>query len=69
MIGKQLRVLVDGPSEDGSGRLEARHQGQAPEIDGVVLLEKAKKQPSPGDLVTVEVIDTVGYDLIGRVTT
>jgi len=35
----------------------------------VVLIEKAKKQPSPSDLVTVEVTDMVGYDLIGRVTT
>jgi len=66
MIGKRLRVLVDGPSEDESGRLEARHQGQAPEIDGVVMLEQAKKQPSPGDLVTVEVTDVEGYDLIAR---
>ena len=49
--------------------MEAHHQGQVPEIDGVVVLEKAKKQPSPGDLVTVEVTDKVGYDLIGRVTT
>jgi ribosomal protein S12 methylthiotransferase len=67
MIGKRLQVLVDGPSEDGSGRLEGRHQGQAPEIDGVVVLEKSKKQPSPGDLVTVEVTDVEGYDLIGRI--
>ncbi|MEW6324988.1 MAG: 30S ribosomal protein S12 methylthiotransferase RimO [Nitrospirota bacterium] len=68
MIGKKLRVLVDGPADDGSDRLEARHQGQAPEIDGVVLLEQSKKQPSPGDLVTVEITDTIGYDLVGRVT-
>jgi ribosomal protein S12 methylthiotransferase len=67
MIGKKLRVLVDGPSEDGSDRLEARHEGQAPEIDGVVLLEQSKKKPSPGDLVTVEVTDVEGYDLVGRV--
>jgi len=67
MIGRKLRVLVDGPSEDGSGRLEARHQGQAPEIDGVVVIERSKKRPSPGDLVTVEVTDVEGYDLIGRV--
>jgi ribosomal protein S12 methylthiotransferase len=68
VIGKKLRVLVDGLSEDGSGRLEARHQGQAPEIDGVVVLEKSKKQPSPGDLVTVEVTDVEGYDLVAVLT-
>ena len=68
MIGQPLRVLVDGPSEvDHDKRWEARHEGQAPEIDGVVLLEKSKKKPSPGDLVTVEITDVEGYDLIGRV--
>lgn len=69
MIGKRLRVLVDGPSEDESGRWEGRHQGQAPEIDGVVLIEQSKKQPSPGDLVTVEVTDVEGYDLVATLTT
>jgi hypothetical protein len=49
-------------------RLEARHQGQAPEIDGVVVLEQSKKQPSPGDLVTVEVTDVEGYDLVAVLT-
>jgi ribosomal protein S12 methylthiotransferase len=69
MIGRPLRVLVDGPSEvDHDKRLESRHEGQAPEIDGVVLLEKSKKKPSPGDLVTVEVTDVEGYDLVGHVT-
>jgi ribosomal protein S12 methylthiotransferase len=67
MVGRKLRVLIDGPSEDGSGRWEARHQGQAPEIDGVVLLEQSKKKPVAGELVTVEVTDVEGYDLIGRV--
>jgi ribosomal protein S12 methylthiotransferase len=68
MIGKELRVLVDGLSEDGSGRVEARHQGQAPEIDGVVVIETSNKKPAIGELVTVEVVDVEGYDLIGRVT-
>jgi len=68
MIGRKLRVLVDGLSQDESGRLEARHQGQAPEIDGVVLLEQSKKKPAAGEMVTVEVTDVEGYDLVGRVT-
>jgi ribosomal protein S12 methylthiotransferase len=69
MVGRKLRVLVDGPSEDGSGRWEARHQGQAPEIDGVVLIEEGPSDLQPGRMVEVEITDTVGYDLIGSVTT
>jgi ribosomal protein S12 methylthiotransferase len=68
MIGRKLRVLIDGPSQDDSGRLEGRHQGQAPEIDGVVVIEPSKQKPAIGELVAIEVTDVEGYDLIGRVT-
>jgi tRNA A37 methylthiotransferase MiaB len=54
--------------EDGSGRWEARHQGQAPEIDGVVLIEEGPADLAPGRMVEVEITDTVSYDLIGSVT-
>jgi ribosomal protein S12 methylthiotransferase len=37
-IGSLLEVLVDGPSEDPDFLWEARHEGLAPEIDGVVYL-------------------------------
>ena len=68
MVGQRLRVLVDGPSEtDYEKRWEARHEGQAPDIDGVVLLEKSEKEPIAGAMVTVEITDVEGYDLIGRV--
>jgi ribosomal protein S12 methylthiotransferase len=68
MIGRKLRVLVDGPSQDESGRLEARHEGQAPDIDGVVLIEEGPSDLQPGHMVEVEITDTVSYDLIARVT-
>jgi ribosomal protein S12 methylthiotransferase len=67
MIDQRLRVLVDGPSESGDGRLEARHEGQAPEIDGVVLIEEGPADLQPGRMVEVEITDTVSYDLIGSV--
>jgi ribosomal protein S12 methylthiotransferase len=38
MIGRTLEVLVEGVSEETDLLLEARHEGQAPEIDGVVYL-------------------------------
>ena len=37
-VGATLSVLVDGLSEDNEFLLEGRHEGQAPEIDGVVYL-------------------------------
>ena len=34
MVGRELEVLVEGPSERVEYLLEGRHEGQAPEIDG-----------------------------------
>lgn len=62
LIGQTLEVLIDGPSEDAGTLLEARHEGLAPEIDGVVLLNKDAGRP--GDFVQVVVQDALGYDLI-----
>src|SRR5437016_5537602 len=38
LIGHTIEVMVDGVSEETELLLEARHEGQAPEIDGVVYL-------------------------------
>jgi ribosomal protein S12 methylthiotransferase len=39
-IGSTIEVLVEGLSEETDLLLEARHEGQAPEIDGVVYLNE-----------------------------
>lgn len=64
LIGSVLEVLVDGPSEDRAGSLEARHEGLAPEIDGVVYIPEGTAKP--GDLVTVTITDATTYDLVGE---
>ncbi len=65
LVGRTLEVLVDGASEETENLLEARHEGLAPEIDGVVYIndETAK----PGDLFKVMITDATTYDLIGRI--
>ncbi|MDZ4654538.1 MAG: 30S ribosomal protein S12 methylthiotransferase RimO [Coriobacteriia bacterium] len=55
-------VLVDPPDEDGE--TTGRTCGQAPDIDGVVLLDKPL---TPGTLVDVKIVDSIAYDLIGEV--
>jgi ribosomal protein S12 methylthiotransferase len=64
-IGTVIEVLVDGPSEETDLLLEGRHQGQAPDIDGVVYLNEGNA--SPGDFVKAEIIDAHAYDLVGRI--
>jgi ribosomal protein S12 methylthiotransferase len=61
--GQVLEVLVDGAEE--SGRLVARHAGQAPEVDGVVLL--APGTAATGQFVQVRITGAEGYDLVGEV--
>ncbi len=63
-LGRTIEVLVDGPSQDADRLLEARHEGLAPEIDGVVFCECAAAKP--GDFLSVTVTDVAGYDLIAR---
>ena len=65
LIGKQLQVLVEGPSEETEHLLVGRHEGQAPEIDGQVYINEGMAYP--GDLVTVEVTEAHDYDLVGRI--
>jgi ribosomal protein S12 methylthiotransferase len=62
-VGRTLTVLVDG--QDESGRLVARHAGQAPDVDGVVLLEAGAARV--GEFATVRITGAEGYDLIGEI--
>lgn len=66
-VGKTLKVLVDEISaEGGVGRTAA----DAPEIDGVVYIEpakKASKRYKAGDFVSVKITGADGHDLWGEV--
>ena len=63
-VGQQLDVLVDGPSPESELLMEGRHAGQAPEVDGVVVL--ADGGGPVGEIIRVEVIDAGDYDLVAR---
>ena len=64
-IGSTLEVLVDGPAEETEHLLEGRHEGLAPEIDGVVYINQGNA--TSGEMVKVEITDAAGYDLVGHV--
>ena len=63
-LGRTMEVLVDGISEESDRLLEARHEGLAPEIDGVVFCDRAAAKP--GEFVSVTITDVAGYDLIAQ---
>lgn len=68
-VGKELEVLVEGTHEETEHLLVGRHAGQAPEIDGQVILnDLADEDVAPGDLVRVRIDEAYEYDLVGAVT-
>jgi ribosomal protein S12 methylthiotransferase len=64
-IGSTLEVLVEGASDETDLLIESRHEGQAPEIDGVVYLNEGTA--NAGDFVKAEITDASAYDLVGRI--
>ncbi len=64
-IGRTLKVLIEGQGEvEGSGAPISlgRSYRDAPEIDGLVLVEGAHPI---GEMVSVHITDALAYDLIG----
>jgi ribosomal protein S12 methylthiotransferase len=64
LFGTRQTVLVDGPSPDPAFPFEGRTAGQAPEIDGVVLLRNARL--TPGRFADVGIVEVDGYELVGE---
>jgi ribosomal protein S12 methylthiotransferase len=65
LVGQELEVLVEGPSEESELVMAGRHPGQAPEIDGVVYLSGGPVEP--GDLCRARVTSASDYDLVAEV--
>jgi ribosomal protein S12 methylthiotransferase len=81
-IGSMLEGLVEGPSEETDLLIASRHEGQAPEIDGLVYINDIEDSaentdliqihrdaavPHPGDLVKVQITEAAAYDLVGHI--
>jgi ribosomal protein S12 methylthiotransferase len=64
LYGTRQTVLVDGKSADRAFPFEGRLAGQAPEIDGVVLLRD--RRLTPGRFAEVRIVEVDGYELVGE---
>ena len=70
MIGRDVPVLVEGPSPDTDLLWTARMPTQAPEIDGTVLINDFEGgEPAPGQMRTLRITEAHDYDLIGTLLT
>jgi ribosomal protein S12 methylthiotransferase len=68
-IGETCRVLFEGAAKETDLLWQGRLETQAPDIDGVVLINDAPEgfTPAPGDFVNVRITDAHEYDLIGHI--
>ena len=64
-LGSELRVLVEGLSDESDLLMQGRWYGQAPEIDGSVYLADCSARA--GEFVTARVTDASDYDLAAAV--
>jgi ribosomal protein S12 methylthiotransferase len=67
LVGATIEVLVDGPHEESDFLLCGRTEGQAPEIDGGVILTDSPRPLHPGEFVMVRIDEAHPHDLVGRV--
>jgi ribosomal protein S12 methylthiotransferase len=64
-IGRSEEVLVEGAHPETEHLLVGRMRGQAPDVDGQVLINDGTARP--GEFVRVRLTDMAGYDLVGGV--
>jgi ribosomal protein S12 methylthiotransferase len=63
--GQVIEVIIEGVHEETEMILKGRHQGQAPEVDGNVLIVGG--EPVIGSIQMVRITKGHAYDLIGEV--
>ena len=63
LLGRDIEVLVEGPSEEHELVMKGRHAGQAPDIDGSVYLSEGEAHP--GEMRRVRITQASNWDLVG----
>jgi ribosomal protein S12 methylthiotransferase len=68
-IGKVFRVLFEGVSSESDLLFQGRHEGQAKDIDGYILINKIPEGiiPQIGNFYDVCITRAMEYDLIGEI--
>jgi ribosomal protein S12 methylthiotransferase len=69
LIGRQLDLLLEGPSQETDLLWQGRTSMHAPEIDGAVYVNDFghRNDPCEGEFVRCEITEAHDYDLVARV--
>jgi ribosomal protein S12 methylthiotransferase len=66
LVGKELPLLVEGPSRESDLLWEGRLATQAPDIDGVCYIsDDGGRAPEPGQFRRLRIQQAHDYDLVG----
>jgi ribosomal protein S12 methylthiotransferase len=66
MVGREFPVLVEGLSKETDLLWEGRMPSQAPEIDGVTMINDFEgEEPRPGEIRRLRITEAHDYDLLG----
>jgi ribosomal protein S12 methylthiotransferase len=68
LVGKEYTVLVEGPSQESELLLQGRLESQAPEIDGVCLINNSEVgEVHSGEFHTIRITKAMEHDLLGKI--
>jgi ribosomal protein S12 methylthiotransferase len=66
LVGREMPILVEGPSPETELLWQGRFATQAPEIDGVCYINDfGPGTPRTGEMRTIRIEEALDYDLIG----
>jgi len=66
-VGRRLEAFIEGYHPESNLLMRGRHQGQCPDIDGQIIINDGRGVTEFGKRYQVEITDTAGYDLVGKV--
>jgi ribosomal protein S12 methylthiotransferase len=68
LVGQRLPILVEGLSQESDFLLQGRLESQAPEIDGICLINDSEiENVKSGEYQIIEITKALGHDLLGRI--
>jgi ribosomal protein S12 methylthiotransferase len=69
LVGQELDLLLEGPSQESDLLLEGRTAMHAPEIDGKVFVNDVPDgvTPRPGEFYRCQVTEAHDYDLVAKI--
>jgi ribosomal protein S12 methylthiotransferase len=68
LVGKEFPILIEGPSQESEFLVQGRLESQAPEIDGICLVNDSDVgELQSGEFRTVRITRVLEHDLLGKI--